>query len=133
MVFLNIAAYNAAITGMKNMGLFLAGLILIVFAAMFHVYRYSMAQAQKAPPPPGVKTKVTSKALAGTDTKELPGNDSSDKPPEENIQEKEAFIKELEKKDVHVPPPQAPEIKSKSAATDSEKDPSIGISELKKP
>ena len=133
MVFLNIAAYNAAITGMKNMGLFLAGLILIVFAAMFHVYRYSMAQAQKAPPPPGVKTKFTSKALAGTDTKELPGNDSSDKPPEENIQEKEAFIKELEKKDVHVPPPQAPEIKSKSAATDSEKDPSIGISELKKP
>ena len=31
-VFLNIAAYNAAISGMKNMSLFLAGLILIVFA-----------------------------------------------------------------------------------------------------
>ena len=133
MVFLNIAAYNAAITGMKNMGLFLAGLILIVFAGMFHVYRYSMAQAQKAPPPPGVKGKVTSKAIVGKDTKELPTNDSSDKPPEENIQEKESFIKELEKKDIHVPPPQAPEIQSKNAEIDSEKDPNIGTSDLKKP
>ena len=133
MVFLNIAAYNAAITGMKNMSLFLAGLILIVFAGMFHVYRYSMAQAQKAPPPPGVKNKVTSKAIVGKDTKELPTNDSSDKPPEENIQEKESFIKELEKKDIHVPPPQAPEIQSKSAEIDSEKDPNIGTSDLKKP
>ena len=133
MVFLNIAAYNAAITGMKNMGLFLAGLILIVFAGMFHVYRYSMAQAQKAPPPPGVKNKVTSKAIVGKDTKELPTNDSSDKPPEENIQEKESFIKELEKKDIHVPPPQAPEIQSKNAEIDSEKDPNTGMSDLKKP
>ena len=41
-VFLNIAAYNAAISGMKNMSLFLAGLILIVFAGMFHVYRLSL-------------------------------------------------------------------------------------------
>ena len=133
MVFLNIAAYNAAITGMKNMGLFLAGLILIVFAGMFHVYRYSMAQAQKAPPPPGLKNKVTSKAIVGKDTKELPTNDSSDKPPEENIQEKESFIKELEKKDIHVPPPQAPEIQSKNAEIDSEKDPNTGMSDLKKP
>ncbi len=133
MVFLNIAAYNAAITGMKNMGLFLAGLILIVFAGMFHVYRYSMAQAQKAPPPPGLKNKVTSKAIVGKDTKELPTNDSLDKPPEENIQEKESFIKELEKKDIHVPPPQAPEIQSKNAEIDSEKDPNIGTSDLKKP
>ena len=133
MVFLNIAAYNAAITGMKNMGLFLAGLILIVFAGMFHVYRYSMAQAQKAPPPPGLKNKVTSKAIVGKDTKELPTNDSSDKPPEENIQEKESFIKELEKKDIQVPPPEAPEIQSKNAEIDSEKDPNTGMSDLKKP
>jgi len=133
MVFLNIAAYNAAITGMKNMGLFLAGLILIVFAGMFHVYRYSMAQAQKAPPPPGLKNKVTSKAIVGKDTKELPTSDSLDQPPEKNIQEKESFIKELEKKDIQVPSPQAPEIQSKSAEIDSEKDPNIGTSDLKKP
>ena len=51
-VFLNIAAYNAALTGMKNVSLFVIGVILLVFAAFFHVYRYSMSEAQNAPPPP---------------------------------------------------------------------------------
>ena len=101
MVFLNIAAYNAAITGMKNMGLFLAGLILIVFAGMFHVYRYSMAQTQVAPPPPSIKRNISSKAISGTATKELPTKDPDDGS-EKNLQEKEVFIKELEKKDVHL-------------------------------
>jgi len=132
MVFLNIAAYNAAITGMKNMGLFLAGLILIVFAGMFHVYRYSMAQAQVAPPPPSLKRNISSKAISGTATKELPTKDPDDGS-EKNIQEKEVFIKELEKKDVHVPDPQAPKIQSKNAEVTSEKDPNIGVSDLKKP
>jgi ubiquinol-cytochrome c reductase cytochrome b subunit len=50
-VFLNIAAYNAALTGMKNMSLFFVGIILIVFAAFFHVYRYAMSQQKHAPPP----------------------------------------------------------------------------------
>ena len=133
MVFLNIAAYNAAITGMKNMGLFLAGLILIVFAGMFHVYRYAMAQTPPPAPPPGLKGKFRSKAIGGTSTKELPNKDSLDDSPEKNLQEKEEFVKALEKKDVHVPEPQAPEIKSKSAGLDSEKDPNIGMSDLKKP
>ena len=132
MVFLNIAAYNAAITGMKNMGLFLAGLILIVFAGMFHVYRYSMAQTQVAPPPPSIKRNISSKAISGTATKELPTKDPDDGS-EKNIQEKEVFIKELEKKDVHVPEPQTPEIQSKNAEVSSEKDPNIGVSDLKKP
>ena len=132
MVFLNIAAYNAAITGMKNMGLFLAGLILIVFAGMFHVYRYSMAQTQVAPPPPSIKRNISSKAISGTSTKELPTKDPDDGS-EKNIQEKEVFIKELEKKDVHVPEPQAPEIQPKNAEVTSEKDPNIGVSDLKKP
>ena len=132
MVFLNIAAYNAAITGMKNMGLFLAGLILIVFAGMFHVYRYSMAQTQVAPPPPSIKRNISSKAISGTATKELPTKDPDDGS-EKNIQEKEVFIKELEKKDVHVPEPQAPEIQPKNAEVTSEKDPNIGVSDLKKP
>ena len=51
-VFLNIAAYNAALAGMKNFNLFLTGLILIVFAGLFHVYRYAMSEAKKPPPPP---------------------------------------------------------------------------------
>ena len=132
MVFLNIAAYNAAITGMKNMGLFLAGLILIVFAGMFHVYRYSMAQTQVAPPPPSIKRNISSKAISGTATKELPTKDPDDGS-EKNLQEKEVFIKELEKKDVHIPDPKAPEIQSKNAEVTSEKDPNIGVSDLKKP
>ena len=53
-VFLNIAAYNAALTGMKNISLFFVGLILIVFAAFFHVYRYGLNEAKNAPPPPPV-------------------------------------------------------------------------------
>ena len=132
MVFLNIAAYNAAITGMKNMGLFLAGLILIVFAGMFHVYRYSMAQTQVAPPPPSIKRNISSKAISGTATKELPTKDPDDGS-EKNLQEQEVFIKELEKKDVHIPDPKAPEIQSKNAEVTSEKDPNIGVSDLKKP
>ena len=51
-VFLNIAAYNAALTGMNNISLFFVGLILIVFGAFFHIYRYGMNKANEAPPPP---------------------------------------------------------------------------------
>src|SRR3970282_2973881 len=50
-VFLNIAAYNAALTGMKNISLFFIGIILIVFAGFFHLYRYGLNQAKNAPPP----------------------------------------------------------------------------------
>jgi len=51
-VFLNIAAYNAALTGMKNMSLFFVGIILLVFAAFFHLYRYALSEEKNAPPPP---------------------------------------------------------------------------------
>jgi len=54
-VYLNIAAYNAAITGLNNLSLFFTGLILIVFAGMFHVYRYGMSEAKRPPPPPPVQ------------------------------------------------------------------------------
>jgi ubiquinol-cytochrome c reductase cytochrome b subunit len=47
-VFLNIAAYNAVLTGMKNISLFFTGLILIVFAALFHVYRYGLGESKKS-------------------------------------------------------------------------------------
>ncbi|AJM91240.1 MULTISPECIES: cytochrome b N-terminal domain-containing protein [Nitrosopumilus] len=53
-VFLNIAAYNAALTGMKNVSLFFIGIILLVFAAFFHVYRYGLSEQKNAPPPPPV-------------------------------------------------------------------------------
>ena len=54
-VFLNIAAYNAALTGMKNVSLFLVGIILMVFAAFFHIYRYALSQQKNAPPPAPVR------------------------------------------------------------------------------
>jgi ubiquinol-cytochrome c reductase cytochrome b subunit len=54
-VFLNIAAYNAALTGMKNISLFLIGIILLVFAAFFHIYRYALSQQKNAPPPAPVR------------------------------------------------------------------------------
>jgi ubiquinol-cytochrome c reductase cytochrome b subunit len=53
-VFLNIAAYNAALVGMKNISLFFIGIILIVFAGFFHLYRYALNQAKNTPPPPPV-------------------------------------------------------------------------------
>jgi ubiquinol-cytochrome c reductase cytochrome b subunit len=49
-VYLNISAYYAVLQGMKNYSLFVIGIIMLVFAAMFHVYRYGRARA-KAPPP----------------------------------------------------------------------------------
>src|ERR687898_547470 len=49
-VYLNISAYYAVLQGMKNYSLFVIGIMMLVFAAMFHVYRYGRARA-KAPPP----------------------------------------------------------------------------------
>lgn len=40
-VYLNIAAYYAVINGMKNYSLFLVGILMLVFAGMFHLYRYA--------------------------------------------------------------------------------------------
>ncbi len=49
-VYLNIAAYYALLQGMQNWSLFIVGIIMLVFAAMFHLYRYGRSLA-KAPPP----------------------------------------------------------------------------------
>jgi len=55
-VFLNIAAYNAALSGLNNLSLFWAGFILLVFAGFFHLYRYSLSKSKDIPPPPPVST-----------------------------------------------------------------------------
>lgn len=49
-VYLNISAYYAVLNGMKNFSLFIIGIIMLVFAGMFHIYRHGTAMA-KAPPP----------------------------------------------------------------------------------
>jgi len=79
-VYLNIAAYNAAITGLNNLSLFFTGLILIVFAGLFHVYRYAMSEAKRPPPPPApVQEAIPEAAPAPVEkAKELP--DDAPKP-----------------------------------------------------
>jgi ubiquinol-cytochrome c reductase cytochrome b subunit len=48
-IYLNIAAYYAVLSGMKNFSLFIVGIIMLVFAGMFHLYRYGRSLS-KAPP-----------------------------------------------------------------------------------
>ena len=48
---------------MKNISLFLTGLVLIVFAGLFHVYRYGMNEAKKPIPPPPSLSRQKPKAI----------------------------------------------------------------------
>ena len=49
-VYLNIAAYYAVLNGMQNYSLFIIGIMMLVFAGMFHIFRHGKSM-QKAPPP----------------------------------------------------------------------------------
>lgn len=51
-IYLNIAAYYAVLSGMKNFSLFIVGIIMLVFAGMFHLYRHGKTMAKTPPPPP---------------------------------------------------------------------------------
>jgi ubiquinol-cytochrome c reductase cytochrome b subunit len=70
-VYLNISAYYAVLQGMKNYSLFITGIIMLVFAAMFHVYRYGRARA-KAPPPKPVPPTPSRPVAAPTPAKPAP-------------------------------------------------------------
>jgi ubiquinol-cytochrome c reductase cytochrome b subunit len=70
-VYLNIAAYYAMLQGMKNWSLFIIGIIMLVFAAMFHMYRYGRALA-KAPPPKPVPPAPAKPAVAPAAAKPAP-------------------------------------------------------------
>src|SRR4051812_31274168 len=75
-VYLNISAYYAVLQGMKNYSLFIIGIMMLVFAAMFHLYRYGRALA-KAPPPKPVPP-TTSKPAA--EPKPVPAATTVEKP-----------------------------------------------------
>ncbi|HEV8387574.1 MAG TPA: cytochrome b N-terminal domain-containing protein [Nitrososphaera sp.] len=76
-VYLNIAAYYAVIQGMKNYSLFVLGIIMLVFAGMFHLYRYGRAMA-KAPPPKPVPPAAARPAPAAL--KPAPAAPQAEKP-----------------------------------------------------
>jgi ubiquinol-cytochrome c reductase cytochrome b subunit len=75
-VYLNISAYYAVLQGMKNYSLFIIGIIMLVFAAMFHLYRYGRALA-KAPPPKPVPPTPSKPAAA---PKPVPATTTVEKP-----------------------------------------------------
>ena len=70
-VYLNISAYYAVLQGMKNYSLFIIGIMMLVFAAMFHIYRYGRARA-KAPPPRPVPPTPSKPAAVPTPAKPAP-------------------------------------------------------------
>ena len=61
-IYLNIAAYYALLAGMKNISLFIIGIIMLVFAGMFHIYRHGRTIANN-PPPPSIKYSDKIKSL----------------------------------------------------------------------
>lgn len=114
-VYLNIAAYNAMLAGMNNFSLFLTGLILLVFAGMFHVYRYGMSEAKKIPtPPPSIAKEIPKPIGVAPDATAA------------KLTEKE---KDSSPK-VTAPQETAPEIKTTSTVVP--KEPATGTQDLKK-
>jgi len=82
-IYLNIAAYYAILNGMKNISLFYIGIIMLVFAGMFHIYRHGRSVANN-PPPPYIQARaklsmkqkaITDKTLS--DTKELSSDNAN--------------------------------------------------------
>jgi ubiquinol-cytochrome c reductase cytochrome b subunit len=65
-VYLNISAYYAVLQGMKNYSLFIIGIMMLVFAAMFHIYRYGRALAKAPPPRPVPPTPAKPAAVPAT-------------------------------------------------------------------
>ena len=120
------------------MSLFFAGLILVVFAGLFHVYRYAMAQAKTAPPPPGAKIRAT-KSMIGTHKELSDSGETSSTGGSVNVEAKEELIGKIEEKikttenPDATTAPDAPEIKANTADLDLKKDTDIGMSDLKKP
>jgi ubiquinol-cytochrome c reductase cytochrome b subunit len=114
-VFLNIAAFNAFLSGMNNVNLWITGVILITFAGFFHLYRYAMAQSKNIPKPPKLPT---TKSL---ETAQQPPVMDQTKPSEKKSPQG------------RVSESVTPEIKANTAELDLDKDPNTGMSDLNKP
>jgi ubiquinol-cytochrome c reductase cytochrome b subunit len=75
-IYLNISAYYALLAGMKNISLFIIGIIMLVFAGMFHIYRHGRSIANN-PPPQSIQYNDKIKALQ---QKRDSLNETQDKP-----------------------------------------------------
>jgi len=119
-VFLNIAAYNASLTGMKNVSLFFIGVILLVFAAFFHVYRYALSQEKNAPPPPPVLVQ-----------EEIPKLVESDVPKPSEISEDDSTKEKSEPKELssEIPTPKT----QADLGVDTTNNTNLGSDDLNKP
>jgi ubiquinol-cytochrome c reductase cytochrome b subunit len=115
-VFLNIAAYNAFLSGMNNINLWLTGVILITFGGFFHLYRYAMSKAKDIPKLP---PRSTTKPLKSKQKPLSPKDET--RPPEEKLPQGQ------------IGESVTPEIKTNTAELDVDKDPNLGMSDLKKP
>jgi ubiquinol-cytochrome c reductase cytochrome b subunit len=114
---------------MNNMSLFLAGLILIVFAGMFHVYRYAMSKTKEISPPPTGKKLQMTKSISFSDSKELPSPDSvvvgSEVKSSSKPENGESHAQQLAK-------PEVSEVNAGTSDLEMNKDQNIGMSDLKK-
>ena len=119
-VYLNIAAYYAVLNGMKNYSLFLMGILMLVFAGMFHLYRYGRGLTKS-----NVEVVTTNKrkfvfpSLGAGSTKSLPSkpatigelSDSSDRifnaPSDKSLEDKKPVpVPEISSsKGSSIPPP----------------------------
>lgn len=119
-VYLNIAAYYAVLNGMKNYSLFLMGILMLVFAGMFHLYRYGRGLTKS-----NVEVVTTNKrkfvfpSFSAGSTKSLPSkpatvgelSDSSDRifnaPSEKSLEDKKPVpVPEISSsKGSSIPPP----------------------------
>src|SRR6185503_5815488 len=82
-IYLNIAAYYAVLQGMKNYSLFIIGIAMLVFAGMFHLYRYGRALAKAPPtkPVPPTPSKPAAAPAAPKPAPAIPGEKPLAAPP----------------------------------------------------
>ena len=128
-VFLNIAAYNAALSGMNNLSLFFVGMILMVFAGLYHVFRYGMNEAKNAPPPPPLNPLEEEKQKAIEDLSE---NETDGGSLEEGEKQKATPSLQKSSPETSTPPP-TPKVQASSGLETGAPPTMNGSSDLKQP
>ena len=64
------------------MSLFFVGIILLVFAAFFHLYRYALSEEKNVPPPPPIPVQEEQPKLPAADVSSEPSKLPEDTVPE---------------------------------------------------